>query len=355
MRIKRKMKNKIKTSIVICTCNGEKKIARAIESLLHQNYTKSKYEIIVVDDGSKDKTIEIVKKYPLIKLVRHKNNLGLANARNTGLKYAKGEIYVCFDDDCIANKNWLKELVKVYSNKKDVLGVGGWVINDSPKDISEEFIQEGGCGNPCPVDFIKSKNILYRFYTYLNSKIFPIEDKKGIFEVGFLAGANSSFFVKDLKEVRGWDIKLSGTEDTGLCNKLKKKNPHKIFYSNKSASLIHNHKLSFKDYLARPLKRGDKVLRFYKSQKKFPPIFPFPIAIILGSLISITFGIIPFLFSLIVLPQLFYFWFPIKFFKKLDKNYLVFPYMQFLLESFTILGLIKGYFLLNLKHHDSKK
>jgi glycosyltransferase involved in cell wall biosynthesis len=79
--------------------NRKRFIARAIDSLLNQDYEN--YEIIVVDDSSTDKSAEVVRKYldPRIRLICHKLNRGPGPARNTGLDEATGEWVICLDSD----------------------------------------------------------------------------------------------------------------------------------------------------------------------------------------------------------------------------------------------------------------
>ena len=93
-------------SVIIPTYNRENIITRAIDSVIHQTYKN--WELIIVDDGSKDKTEEVIKPY----LKNHKisyhyqKNKGVCEARNYGIKKAKGE-YIAFldsDDEFEENK-----------------------------------------------------------------------------------------------------------------------------------------------------------------------------------------------------------------------------------------------------------
>lgn len=99
----------ILVSIVTPMYNGEKYIARTIESVLQQTY--SNWEMIIVDDGSKDTgagiVADYVKKDSRIQLIR-KNNGGSASARNAGLKATKGR-YICFLD---SDDLWLPEMLE---------------------------------------------------------------------------------------------------------------------------------------------------------------------------------------------------------------------------------------------------
>ena len=86
-------------SIVVPMYNRERFIARAINSFLKQDFDN--YEIIVVDDGSTDKSVDVVKGYtdPRIKLICHSVNRGVGPARNTGVDAATGEWVVRIDSD----------------------------------------------------------------------------------------------------------------------------------------------------------------------------------------------------------------------------------------------------------------
>ena len=80
----KKMKN---VSFIIPNYNAEKTIDKVIDSILVQDYKKGKIEIIVIDDKSKDKSLEILKKYKKkIKLLINKNNLGEVKSTNKGIK-----------------------------------------------------------------------------------------------------------------------------------------------------------------------------------------------------------------------------------------------------------------------------
>lgn len=339
-------KNNIIFSIVLCTYNREKHIEQCLKSLLNQNYPKDKYEIIVVDDGSNDSTLKLIKKYP-IRIIQHKTNQGVAAARNTGLKNAKGKIFICFDDDCYADRNWLKNLQKAYDKYdiKKLSGIAGFIkLHNKPLGIIEKYMDEIGYANPSPKSYVTSKNLFMRFYSYIVNMFSPShQNNKKIFEVGEIWGANCSFPIDVIKSVGGWDPKLSGVEDTDLCDRINKKFKNRKFICTKEAIIFHDHRLSMKGFLEKPYTRGTAVLNFYIKNAKIPPVFPFPVFIVLSVLF--VFFINPYfsIIALLVLPLLFYSWWLIRAFKKIKKEYLAFPYLQSLYEFFSILGLIKGY------------
>jgi len=110
-------------SIIIPAYNSEKTIGKTIEALVKQSYSRRNYEIIVIDDGSIDRTVGIVGKFKNVRLIKQKHK-GPATARNLGAKHAKGSIILFTDADCIPDKNWIKNMVEPFKNKK-IVGVSG--------------------------------------------------------------------------------------------------------------------------------------------------------------------------------------------------------------------------------------
>jgi len=122
-------------SIIICIYNGEKTLGSTIDSVLNQNYPKDKYEIIFVDDGSKDNSASLCYKalennengYPLITYVLQENG-GLSTARNTGIRLATGQVIAFIDQDAVATKNWVLNIAKNFMSKSVPQILGGPVL-----------------------------------------------------------------------------------------------------------------------------------------------------------------------------------------------------------------------------------
>ena len=113
-------------SIIVPVYNGEKYLARCIESLISQTYKD--IEIIVIDDGSKDDSYKIAQGYAekdqrIILLT--KENSGVSDARNIGLDKAKGEYIVFTDCDDYADNEYVEHLVSLISQGAD-MGICGW-------------------------------------------------------------------------------------------------------------------------------------------------------------------------------------------------------------------------------------
>jgi len=117
-RRKNKLKDFPKVSIIVPAYNEEENIEDTIKSLLNLDYPKDKLEIIVVDDGSKDRTYEVAKKYEseIVKVYR-KENGGKASALNYGIKRASGEFIVTLDADSIVPRDALKKMLEYFDEE----------------------------------------------------------------------------------------------------------------------------------------------------------------------------------------------------------------------------------------------
>ncbi len=109
-----------RVSVVVCSYNGARTIRDCFEALRKLDYPI--YEVIVVNDGSKDRTAAITKEYGF-RLINTENR-GLSSARNTGAEAATGEIVAYIDDDAYPDPQWLRYLAFTFMNT-DYAGVGG--------------------------------------------------------------------------------------------------------------------------------------------------------------------------------------------------------------------------------------
>lgn len=100
----------MKTSFISTILNEENSINEFIRSLLEQ--TKKPDEIIIVDGGSTDKTIEILKTYKQINIFKKVGNRSIG--RNYAISKAKGGIILCSDAGCILDKNWVKNITEPF-------------------------------------------------------------------------------------------------------------------------------------------------------------------------------------------------------------------------------------------------
>lgn len=106
-----------KFSIIIPVYNVEEYIKKCLDSVIDQSFKD--FEVIVVNDGTKDNSMEIVKNYPVT--IINQENQGLSAARNTGAKKAKGKYILFLDSDDYLEKDTLKEINESLKNNPDLV------------------------------------------------------------------------------------------------------------------------------------------------------------------------------------------------------------------------------------------
>ena len=99
-------------TIVIVNWNGKKYLKGCLDSLQKQSYCD--YEAIIVDNGSKDGSVEYIQQnYPNIKLFQLKRNMGYSVGINVALEHSKNKYIIALNNDTTLDQNWLSELVKM--------------------------------------------------------------------------------------------------------------------------------------------------------------------------------------------------------------------------------------------------
>jgi len=128
----------LKISIVIPVYNSKNFISDCLRALEQQTIPRDQYEIIVVDDGSIDNTVEVVKSFESVRCISITHG-GPAAARNAGVREAIGEIIAFTDSDCVPTPYWLEKITAPFDNK-EVIGTKG-VYRTSQKHVVSRFVQ----------------------------------------------------------------------------------------------------------------------------------------------------------------------------------------------------------------------
>ena len=110
------MKKILPLSVIISTYNRAGLLAKTLESLIRQTLPRNEFEVVIIDDGSTDNTVETVQKFRDLLTLKYfyQKNAGLASARNHGIFAAIGEIVLFFDDDDVATETLLEEHLKTH-------------------------------------------------------------------------------------------------------------------------------------------------------------------------------------------------------------------------------------------------
>lgn len=177
----------IKISVIIPVFNREKYIARCLRSLLNQSMDRKDYELIVINDGSKDKTKEVLDMFKdtfkeEIKIIENKKNLGLPATLNAGIKVSEGKYIVRVDSDDYVNRNFLLILYMMVNLNHDYSAVACdyYLVNDDEKILDQVNCDKKpiGCGIIFESDHIKSVGLYNENYQINEEKEFRTRYEK---------------------------------------------------------------------------------------------------------------------------------------------------------------------------------
>lgn len=131
-------------SVIIPCLNNETTIEKCMISLLGQDYPSNFFEILLVDNGSSDKTISIIQKYPVRLLKEKIKNPYIA--RNKGALYAKGQILAFTDANCEIDNSWLMNINYIMNTNVDASQGPGFLTNQKgllPRAESKRLFMDG--------------------------------------------------------------------------------------------------------------------------------------------------------------------------------------------------------------------
>jgi glycosyltransferase involved in cell wall biosynthesis len=123
-------------SVVVPVLNGERTVGESLGTLLRMEYPADRRELIVVDNGSTDRTGQIVRGAPVRYLFEPER--GTAKARNLGIEASRGEIVAFTDADCLVSRGWLRELVAAFDGDR-VGAVAGEIVPFPPRTAAERY------------------------------------------------------------------------------------------------------------------------------------------------------------------------------------------------------------------------
>ena len=112
-----------KVSVVVACRNEETNIKNLIKDIMNQNFDKDRFQMIIVDDHSEDKTLEILykesEKWNNLHIVcMNDDEIGKKNAIKKGIGFTNGDVILCTDADCRIGGNWIKTILSNFTNKK---------------------------------------------------------------------------------------------------------------------------------------------------------------------------------------------------------------------------------------------
>ncbi len=213
-------------SVVVPAYNAEKTVEACLRSLLDQTVPSSDYEVLLVDDGSTDRTGALAQQFPIRYF--HQENRGPAAARNLGVENARGDIILFTDSDCVAKRDWVESMTRPFENG-DIGGVKG-AYRTEQKGLVARFAQ---------VEFEERYELLNK-HTYID----------------FVDSYSAAFRTSDFLKAGGFDTSFprANNEDTELSYKLARMGCRMVFVP--EAIVYHRHPDSIWKYFRLKFSRG---------------------------------------------------------------------------------------------------
>jgi len=254
----RKVENELPfVSIVIAARNEETNIGQCIKSLVAQTYPESKFEIIITDDHSTDKTVSIIKSF-------QKENIHVINLADftqkrilnsykkksieTALQFAKGELIVTTDADCMAPRKWLETLGLFYKEKNPVfVAMPVAFYAPSPGDpFLKRFFKNFQSLDFMTLQGITGAAVHKKFHSMCN-------------------GANLAYEKKVFYEVNGFEgiDEIASGDDMLLMSKIQKSYPDKILFLKSPEVIVQTQPAAtLKDFMNQRIRWASKADKY---------------------------------------------------------------------------------------------
>lgn len=231
-------------SVVIPVLNGETKIETCLTALAQQDYPSDRFEIIIVDNGSTDDTVKILKEFKVRFYTRKER--GRSRALNTGIENARGEIICTTDISCQPEPQWISSIINSFKNS-DVGCVAGEIrlLKANDKEIIK--FQER-------CDYISP-------FLALNRKKPPF--------LPFSDGANASFRKSVFDEIGLFDESFIKGADVEICYRIFVLTGYKIIF-NRQALVWEPGEPTLKELLKQRFRMG---IGWNLMQMKYPSLY----------------------------------------------------------------------------------
>jgi len=224
----------ILVSIIVPAYNEERFIAKCLSSIQQLDYPSESLEVIIVDNGSTDRTVEIAKKFGYRTEVFPK--ISVSALRNSGSKIAKGDVFAFLDGDCVVSRNWIKNAIIAFNDPKvGIVGCSRFLIPDNSSWVEKSWNSQ--------------TNVVEGYVKWVGSGNLMI--KRDLFT-----------------KLKGFNESIITSEDCDLCFRLAELN-FKVL-STGSVSVTHlKVRKTIKDFYDKELWHGKGVLKtFLKSKGK---------------------------------------------------------------------------------------
>jgi len=250
-------------SVIIVTYNSEQTIKDCLESVLGSQGEK---EIIVVDNNSSDKTVEIVSKFSKVRFIKNKENFGFGKASNTGARQAKGEFLFFLNPDCQVEKDSIKMLESFLIQNKEIAVVGPKLINENGS-LQREM-------SPFP-DLLDQIIVLLRLhrFKFFSKFVYPNYNYEKTQEAEHLMGSALMIRRSVFEEVGGFDPNFFlWFEETDLLKRIKEKGYEVVYYPKARVKHLVGQSTKQINFLKKQTIWNRSLLYYFKKHENFVTI-----------------------------------------------------------------------------------
>lgn len=232
-------------SIIIATYSRPTQLAACLESLSRLDYSRDRYEVIVVDDGGDPPAASVVARAPPTLRISQlrQANAGPAAARNLGAASATGNFLAFTDDDCLPQPDWLTAMARALTAYPGCM-VGGATVN-------------ANVGNLCSATSQLIQDIVYRHYN--------VDPERA----RFLASNNLALAAAAFREIGGFDPGFRTAEDRELCDRWLAGGRRLIYYP--PARVAHVRHLTLWSFCRQHFGYGMGAGRFHRQRASRHP------------------------------------------------------------------------------------
>lgn len=235
-------------SVVVISFNEERYLERCLKALSNQDYPRDRFEIISVDNGSTDRSVEISRSFADQVEVHPRIKVGAL--RNIGAKIAKGEVLAFLDGDCEAKMGWLQEINKLYLLYPETVNGSECLIDSNAPWVPKAWFCTNKMGRQATVSL----------------------------------GASNVFIPKQIfNTIGGFNEKLTTGEDAELFRRISEK--WEVFYDSRLLAVHHGVPLTIRSFFNREVWHGLGALGSFKINWFDKPLIA-TIAFIIGIILT---------------------------------------------------------------------
>ena len=236
----------IETSFIIPAFNAERSIKDCLDSIYAQVVSPESFEVILVDNNSKDQTIVIASRFPFLQIIKEPRQ-GRSYARNTGAREARGKFLAFVDSDVVLEKTWLKEHLDLWRD-----GFGG----------------QQGAIIPAQTDGQESLN-RYRYRAVKESTAGSFVLLSLNFPESPMINSAACFYTKEaFEKVGGFDPFLIRHEDIDLSKRVFLAGYH-LAINEKARAFVSYHDIGWASYLKRSFDDGYTKIHYFTKWNQY--------------------------------------------------------------------------------------